>query len=48
MKLNFLKEHLAWILPLQSWSELLVPLVNTIKKGCENKSALFIDHLIFQ
>ncbi len=28
------------------WSELLVPLVNMIKEGCENKSALFI-HLIF-
>ncbi len=27
---------------LQSWSELLAPLANMIKEGCENESALLI------
>ncbi len=27
---------------IQSWSELLAPLVNTIKEGSENKPALLI------
>ncbi len=27
---------------IQSWSELLAPLVNMIKEGCENLSALLI------
>jgi len=26
----------------QLWSELLAPLINMIKHGCKNKSALFI------
>ncbi len=26
----------------QTWSELLAPLVNMIKEGCENESALLI------
>ncbi len=27
---------------IHTWSELLVPLVNMIKEGCENKCALLI------
>ncbi len=30
----------------QSWSELLAPLVNMIKEGCENESALLIILII--
>ncbi len=38
--------QILFTLFLDTWSELLVPLVNMIKEGCENKSALLI-HLIF-
>ncbi len=31
-----------FILYLDSWSELLTPLLNMIKEGCENESALLI------
>ncbi len=34
--MHFIKEYV------QSWSELLAPLVNMIKEGCENESALLI------
>ncbi len=37
--------QILFTLFLHTWSELLVPLVNMIKEGCENKSALI--HLIF-
>ncbi len=33
---------IIWPAPVQSWSELLAPLVNMIKGGSENKPALLI------
>ncbi len=43
--LNTFIKFATVVMQLHMWSELLVPLLNMIKEGCENKPALLI--LIF-
>ncbi len=48
-QLNALTKSINYkkLLCIHTWSELLVPLVNMIKEGCENKCALLILLLFF-
>ncbi len=45
--LNTFIKFATVVMQLHMWSELLVPLLNMIKEGCENKPALLILLIFF-